>query len=116
MFLKKVCGIIIIFNIATIQAQDIPPNLIVIMTDDQGYSDVGFNGCIDIPTPNIDAIAENGVKFTRGYVSYPVCGPSRAGFLTVVTKVDLGSRTIRQSIQTTQLQVFQQMKKLLLKF
>ena len=82
MFLKKVFGIIIILNIATIQAQDIPPNLIVIMTDDQGYSDVGFNGCMDIPTPNIDAIAENGVKFTRGYVSYPVCGPSRAGFLT----------------------------------
>ena len=82
MFLKKVLGIIITLNIATIQAQDIPPNLIVIMTDDQGYSDVGFNGCTDIPTPNIDAIAKNGVKFTRGYVSYPVCGPSRAGFLT----------------------------------
>ena len=82
MFLKKVFGIIIILNITTIKAQDIPPNLIVIMTDDHGYSDVGFNGCIDIPTPNIDAIAENGVKFTRGYVSYPVCGPSRAGFLT----------------------------------
>jgi arylsulfatase A-like enzyme len=52
------------------------------MTDDQGYADVGFNGCEDIPTPNIDAIANNGVKFTRGYVTYPVCGPSRAGFLT----------------------------------
>tara|TARA_Y200000002_G_C22632199_1_gene643009 strand:- start:190 stop:1470 length:1281 start_codon:yes stop_codon:yes gene_type:complete len=52
------------------------------MTDDQGYADVGFNGCEDIPTPNIDAIAKNGVKFTRGYVTYPVCGPSRAGFLT----------------------------------
>lgn len=64
------------------QSQNTPPNLIVIMTDDQGYADVGFNGCEDIPTPNIDAIANNGVKFTRGYVTYPVCGPSRAGFLT----------------------------------
>ena len=82
MLLKKVFAVILILNIAITQAQDSPPNLIVIMTDDQGYSDVGFNGCTDIPTPNIDAIAENGVKFNRGYVSYPVCGPSRAGFLT----------------------------------
>ncbi len=58
------------------------PNLIVIMTDDQGYADVGFNGCKDIPTPNIDAIAANGVRFTSGYVVYPVCSPSRAGFIT----------------------------------
>lgn len=59
-----------------------PPNLIVIMTDDQGYADVGFNGCKDIPTPHIDSIAANGVRFTDGYVSYAVCSPSRAGFLT----------------------------------
>ena len=58
------------------------PNLIVIMTDDQGYADVGFNGCTDIPTPHIDSIAEQGVRFSNGYVSYPVCGPSRAGFIT----------------------------------
>jgi arylsulfatase A-like enzyme len=59
-----------------------PPNLIVIMTDDQGYADVGFNGCKDIPTPNLDSIAQNGVRFTSGYVVYPVCSPSRAGFIT----------------------------------
>jgi len=58
------------------------PNLIVIMTDDMGYADVGFNGCTDIPTPHIDRIADEGAKFTDGYVSFPVCGPSRAGFLT----------------------------------
>ena len=57
-------------------------NLIIILADDLGYADVGFNGCKDIPTPNIDAIANNGVKFTNGYVTYPVCGPSRAGLLT----------------------------------
>ena len=58
------------------------PNLIVIMTDDQGYADVGFNGCKDIPTPNIDKIATQGVRFTDGYVTFPVCSPSRAGFIT----------------------------------
>ncbi len=58
------------------------PNVIIILTDDQGYNDVGFNGCTDIPTPNIDRIASQGVKFTNGYVSYAVCGPSRAGLIT----------------------------------
>ena len=59
-----------------------PPNLIIILTDDQGYHDVGFNGCKDIPTPNLDSIASNGVRFTSGYVSSPFSSPSRAGLLT----------------------------------
>ena len=59
-----------------------PPNLIIILTDDLGYADVGFNGSVEIPTPNIDRIANEGVKFTNGYVSFPVCGPSRAGLIT----------------------------------
>lgn len=58
------------------------PNLVVIMTDDLGYADVGFNGCKDIPTPHIDSIAANGVRFTDGYVAFSVCSPSRAAFLT----------------------------------
>jgi arylsulfatase A-like enzyme len=58
------------------------PNLIVILADDLGYKDVGFNGCEDIPTPYIDSITQNGIRFTNGYVSFPVCGPSRAGLLT----------------------------------
>ena len=58
------------------------PNLIIILADDLGYGDVGFNGCEDIPTPNIDRLARQGVIFKNGYVSYPVCGPSRAGLLT----------------------------------
>ncbi len=58
------------------------PNLVVIMADDLGYADVGFNGCSDIPTPHIDSIAKEGVRFTSGYVGYPVCGPSRASFIT----------------------------------
>ncbi len=59
-----------------------PPNLIIIIADDLGYADVGFNGSTEIPTPHIDRIAKEGVKFTDGYVSFPVCGPSRAGLMT----------------------------------
>jgi arylsulfatase A-like enzyme len=58
------------------------PNVIIILADDLGYKDVGFNGCQDIQTPNIDRIAAGGVVFSNGYVSYPVCGPSRAGLMT----------------------------------
>ena len=54
----------------------------VILADDLGYDDVGFNGCADIPTPNIDSIAANGVLCTNGYVTEPFCGPSRASLLT----------------------------------
>ena len=61
---------------------DSSPNVIIILADDLGYQDVGFNGCKDIPTPNIDKIASQGVKFTNAYVSYAVCGPSRAGLIT----------------------------------
>ncbi len=58
------------------------PNIILILTDDQGWADVGFNGCKDIPTPNLDRIARQGVVFKQGYVSHPYCSPSRAGLLT----------------------------------
>ena len=66
----------------TSNATQRPPNLVVIMADDLGYADVGFNGCPDIPTPNIDSVASGGVRFSSGYVAYPVCGPSRAAFIT----------------------------------
>lgn len=58
------------------------PNIIVILSDDHGYADLGCQGCKDIPTPNLDSIAKNGIRFTDGYVTCPVCSPSRAGLLT----------------------------------
>ena len=71
------------FGVGTILIHAIEkPNLVIILTDDQGYADVGFNGCEDIPTPNIDRIAHEGVRFTNGYVTHPFCSPSRAGLIT----------------------------------
>ena len=58
------------------------PNIVFLLGDDLGYCDVSMYGCREIPTPNIDAIASAGVKFTNGYVTAPVCSPSRAGLMT----------------------------------
>ena len=77
-----VAGLVLAAAFTAAASTNPPPNLIVILTDDQGYADVGFNGCKDIPTPNLDSIARNGVRFTSGYVSFSVCSPSRAGLLT----------------------------------
>ena len=58
------------------------PNIILILSDDHGYAEIGVQGCKDVPTPNIDSIAKNGIRFTNGYVSCPVCSPTRAGLNT----------------------------------
>ncbi|MGY8692870.1 MAG: sulfatase-like hydrolase/transferase, partial [Verrucomicrobiia bacterium] len=57
------------------------PNIIVIMCDDLGYSDVGFNGATDIRTPELDRLAKAGTIFSSAYVAHPFCGPSRMGFM-----------------------------------
>jgi arylsulfatase A-like enzyme len=59
------------------------PNIVYIVADDLGYADIGAQGLSkDVKTPNIDAIAAAGVRFTNGYVSCPVCSPTRAGLMT----------------------------------
>lgn len=58
------------------------PNIIVLLVDDAGYADFGFMGCEDLPTPNLDRLANNGMIFTDAHVSATVCAPSRAGLLT----------------------------------
>jgi arylsulfatase A-like enzyme len=57
-------------------------NIVLILADDLGYAGVGVQGCADIPTPHVDSIARNGVRFTHGYVSAPLCSPTRAGLMT----------------------------------
>ena len=58
------------------------PNIIVILAGDLGYRSVGFNGCQDIPTPNIDSLAANGLRCSNAYATHPFCSPSRAPLLT----------------------------------
>src|SRR6478672_12017988 len=58
------------------------PNVIVILSDDVGWGEFGFQGNTQIPTPNIDSIAQNGIRFTNGYIAATYCSPCRAGLMT----------------------------------
>lgn len=64
------------------QAQQTKPNVLFIVIDDMGWRDVGYNGSQLVPTPNLDRLASMGVSFSNGYVTAPICSPSRNGMIT----------------------------------
>ncbi|MGH7944423.1 MAG: sulfatase family protein [Opitutaceae bacterium] len=81
-FLTVLCGWLFA-TLALVQAAaDNKPNVIVFLADDEGYGELGCQGNQEIPTPHIDSIARNGIRFTQGYVSGPYCSPTRAGLMT----------------------------------
>ena len=65
-----------------VAAESPRPNILLIVSDDQGYADVGFHGSKEVPTPHLDQLARGGVIFANGTVSHPFCSPTRAGLLT----------------------------------
>ena len=71
-----------LFLVPAVGAGQKKPNVIVFLSDDVGYGEYGFQGNMEIPTPHIDSIAKNGIRFTAGYVSGPYCSPTRAGLQT----------------------------------
>ncbi|GAA3615269.1 arylsulfatase [Flavivirga amylovorans] len=66
----------------TVQVEKGKPNIIYILADDLGYGDLGCYGQQKIETPNIDALAKNGIKFTQHYSGSTVCAPSRSSLMT----------------------------------
>lgn len=62
--------------------QEKPPNIVLIVSDDQGYNDLGCLGNTSLITPNLDRLAAEGVRCTNYYVSWPACTPSRGSILT----------------------------------
>ena len=93
-FLKTLLFLTLVFTIgckdkkATKEAEPAEvkklPNIVVIYTDDLGYGDISANGATEINTPNIDKLANGGVRFTNGYATSATCTPSRYGLLTGV--------------------------------
>jgi arylsulfatase A-like enzyme len=70
------------------------PNLVIILTDDQGYGDLSCMGNTDFRTPHLDSLAASGARFTSWYSNSPVCSPSRASLLTGRYPGNAGVRSI----------------------
>lgn len=81
-------GVIILFSLVFVVLSIIvqaKPNIIVFLTDDQGYADAGFMGfpaSEEVVTPHMDALAASGIRFNNGYVASSTCAPSRASLMT----------------------------------
>ncbi|TLX71375.1 T9SS type A sorting domain-containing protein [Labilibacter sediminis] len=73
-------ALVLLFSMQSLSAQN--PNVIVIVVDDAGYADWGFQGSTVMETPRIDQLRSEGTNFTHAYVTNSVCAPSRAGLLT----------------------------------
>src|SRR5688500_17578643 len=63
-------------------AEAVRPNIVLIFADDWGISDLSCYGRQDQKTPRLDRMAAEGIRFTAGYCSQPICSPSRAGLMT----------------------------------
>ena len=72
----------VLLSAAPATAADKQPNIIIFLADDVGWGEFGCQGNKEIPTPHIDSIAKNGVRFTQGYVAATYCSPCRAGLMT----------------------------------
>ncbi len=77
----RAAGLAVAIAVATVAAAAQRPNIVLIVADDLGHGDIAAYGG-DISTPRIDSIAQQGVRFTAGYVTAPVCNPSRAGLMS----------------------------------
>jgi arylsulfatase A len=103
--------------VSLLNASESPPNIIIILTDDLGYGDIGSYGAKLISTPNIDKMAKEGVQLTNFYASANVCTPSRASLLTgrYAVRMGLANKTIEQGdergLPLNEITIAEQLKK-----
>src|SRR5581483_7161563 len=80
---QVVCVLAMFAFVSVVHAADAPrPNIVLLMADDQGWGDVGYNGHERLRTPTLDAMARSGLRFDRFYAAAPVCSPTRASVMT----------------------------------
>uniref|UniRef100_A0A8C6UWI4 N-acetylgalactosamine-6-sulfatase n=1 Tax=Neogobius melanostomus TaxID=47308 RepID=A0A8C6UWI4_9GOBI len=91
---EKLCTIIICFLLANIASGAMPPNIIIMLMDDMGWGDLGVLGQPSKETPNLDAMAAQGMLLPNFYTANPLCSPSRAALLT-------GRLPVRNGFYTT---------------
>jgi arylsulfatase A-like enzyme len=94
---------------ATLQAAE-PPNIILVMADDQGWGDMAYNGHPHVKTPHFDDMARTGVRFDRFYAAAPVCSPTRGSVLTGRTPNRYGAYSWGHPIRPQELTLAQAIK------
>lgn len=83
LILAGLCGVGAVFGVMqSSAAKPEKPNIVLILSDDQAWTDYGFMGHPDIKTPNLDKLAASGLRFDHGYVAVPLCRPSLASMVT----------------------------------
>ena len=76
-------ALMLLVCVAFVLRKEGEPNILLIVVDDLGYADMSCSGlAYDVRTPNIDKLAESGIRFTQAYATSPICSPSRAGIIT----------------------------------
>ena len=80
---------LLLFAVAAV-AENRPPNIIIVLTDDLGYGDIGCYGNKIVKTPHLDRFAKEGMRFTDCYSAHPNCSPSRTGLMTGRTPTRVG--------------------------
>ncbi len=80
--MKQALPVLVLFVALAAPLLADPPNVILVMADDQGWGDTGYNGHPVVNTPNLDAMAKSGLVFDRFYAAAPVCSPTRGSVLT----------------------------------
>ena len=73
--------LVALFPASRAGARERPPNIVVIVSDDQGYRDLGCFGSDEVKTPQLDRLAREGIRLSSFYVSWPACTPSRGSLL-----------------------------------
>ncbi|MGC6463102.1 MAG: sulfatase [Pirellulaceae bacterium] len=104
----------LLFNVGLAAEQE-KPNILLILADDLGYGDLGFQGSTDIQSPHLDRLAEGSIRFTDAHTTASVCSPSRAGLMTgryqqrfgheantpdYPNGMDIGETTLAQRLQS----------------
>jgi len=106
LFLGSILGI----QAGTVLAADRAPNILLIVADDLGWGDVGFNGREEWTTPNLDRLAAHGVVLKRCYSAAPICGPSRGAYLTGKYTIHTGVRRNDQDLPTEEVTIAEALK------
>ena len=107
-------GLILLFSASSLVAGENrrPPNIVLIMADDLGWGDVGFNGRTEWATPNLDRLAKEGRVLKRCYTAGVVCAPSRGAFLTGKSTIHSGVRQNNEDLPAEEVTIAEAVKPL----